>query len=233
MLFMILIAVVLIGALTAVIMNSDDNKSDIDDETLALRLSEVQRYASELERAINFMTQSGIGESSIRFAHPNASSAYGDLASDTDKTDQTFHSSGGGASYREPPDGVNDGSDWEFYGGSDLPSVGSDRADLIAVLPNVTQQFCEKVNEMNGQAATLSDSGTDPATASTAGDCVYMGTTYGKFNDTTQFYASPNTVSEADFAQDTNASAARPAPQACVTCAIDSKHHFYHVIMAR
>ncbi|MDB2682854.1 hypothetical protein N9Z27_01210 [Alphaproteobacteria bacterium] len=221
MLFIILIAVVLIGALTAAVTNSGDaENSSIDDETLAINVSEVQRYGAELERAITYIMQNGYSEVDIRFAHPNAPSAYGDLSADTDKGDQVFHSDGGGAQYRDVPDGLNDGSVWQFYGGTDLPSVGSDRADLIMVLPNVTLQFCNKINSMNGQMGTPTD------TAS----CLWTDST-DIFNGTTQFDSTPNTVDEATFTQDAASSAAKPASQACVVCG--ANRHFYQVIMAR
>lgn len=233
-LFIILIALALLGALSAAVMNSSDSETaNIDSETLSIRLSEVQRYVSELERGVNFIIQNGVSESDIRFAHMNAPSAYGDLSADTDKSDQVFHRDGGGAAYRDPPDRINDGTGWQFYGGSDLPSVGSDRADLIAVLPNVSRQFCEAVNVANGQSVVLNDTGTGTASGASAGDCLYMGATDGHFGDSTQFYTTPNIVDETTFAQDPNTSAARTALQACVLCARDSEYHFYHVLLAR
>ncbi len=223
MLFIILLAVALIGILSAVIMNSGDGgDSDIDNETLVISASEVQRYGAELERAINYIIQNGHSESDIRFAHPNAPSAYGDLSADTDKSDQVFHRDGGGADYRTPPEDINDGSDWQFYGTSALPGVGSSRADLIMVLPKVTQQFCDKINRMNGQTGTPTDTV----------DCLWTDTT-GIFNGSTQFSATPNSLDETTFEQDPNTTSARPAPEACVVCSTGNTRHYYHVIMAR
>ena len=222
-LFIILIAIALIGMLTAAILNSGGTESaNIDSETLTIRASEVQRYSSELERAVNYVLQNGFSESDIRFAHTNAPSAYGDLSGDADKTDQVFHRSGGGANYRTPSSDISSASQWEFYGTTHLPSVGSSRAEHIAVLPNVTQQFCDKINTLNSQASTPTDTGT----------CLWSDTT-NRFNDSVQFLSSPNTVDETTFDQDTNTSAARTALQGCVTCSTGSTLHFYHVILAR
>lgn len=233
MLFMILIAVVLIGLLTAAIMNSGQPESaHIDNETLIIRTSEVQRYASELERAVLFVIQNNISESDIRFAHPDAHSDYGDLSADVDPSDQVFHRFGGAANYRAPPDDINDGSAWEFYGGTHLPGVGSSRADLVAVLPNVKQQFCDKINELAGQTGTPADTGPAAAAGNDPGDCIHIGA-LGRFDDGQQFYTTINTVNEASFEQDPVASAAYTAPQACVICALDSSNHFYHVLLAR
>lgn len=232
-LFIILIAICLIGALTAVIMSGDDSESAaIDDETLVIRVSEAQRYASELERAIRFVVQNGASESDISFASTNAPSSYGSVVGD--KTKQVFAKEGGGAAWRIPPKNINDGAAWEFYGGTAVPGVGSDRADLVAVLPNVTKQFCDKINQVNSQPEiTPTDSGAGGASAVNAGDCVYMNSAAARFGPSATFYGSPNTMDAASFAQDSNTTSPRPALQACVSCARDGKYHFYHVLLAR
>lgn len=221
-LFIILIAVALIGILTAVIQNSNNSDSaNIDDETLAIKITEVQSYASELERAVLYIMESGKSESDIRFAHADAHSDYGDLSADPDPSDQVFHRDGGAANYRTPPAGLNDGSAWEFFGGTHLPAIGTGRADLIAVLPNATQAFCDRINEINGQSGTPTD------TSACLGNVVT-----DRFDDSDQFVSAPNTVDEATFEQDPAYSAVRPAPQACVRCA-DSNNYLYYVLLAR
>ena len=243
-LFMILIAVALIGVLTAAISQTGrPDGAHIDKETLILRASEVQRYASELERAVNYIMQDGKSENDIRFAHYNAHADYGDLGADADKTDQVFDREGGGANYRDAPNGINDGSAWEFYGGSHIPGMGrSDRAELVAVLPHVTQAFCDKINDVNNQSGTMTDDGGSSASAINAGSCVNLGA-IGRFDDVIQFYTTINTMDEANtsFEHDANTSAARPAPQGCVVCSVDTngangasdERHFYHVLMTR
>ena len=232
-LFMILIAVVLVGTLTAAInATSRPEGANIDPETLVIRASEVQRYASELERAITYILQNAISEEDIRFAHYDAHADYGDLGADADPSDQVFHVDGGGATYRAPPAGINDGSSWEFYGGTHAPGIGTGRADLMAVLPNVTQAFCDKINALNGQSGTPADTGGSAASGSDPGNCVNIGA-LGRFDDAQQFYTSVNSMDETSFEQDPNTSAARPAPQGCVACTSGSANHFYHVIYAR
>lgn len=233
-LFMVLIAIVLIGALTVAIQfSSRPEGANIDNETLVIRASEVQRYASELERAVLFIMQSGKSESDIRFAHPDAPSAYGDLSADPDPSDQVFDRNGGGAAYRDPPEDVQvTAAPWEFYGGTALPGVGSGRAELIAVLPNVTQQFCDRINQLNGQTGTPEDTGGAAASGASAGDCLNLGAN-GRFRDAQQFYDTPNTTDQTTFEQDSVTGAAKTALQACVVCALDSENHFYHVLMAR
>jgi len=243
-LFIILIAVALIGLLTAAISRTNrPDGASIDKEALILRASEVQRYASELERAVNFIMQNGKSEVDVRFAHYNADAEYGDLAADPDKSDQVFDREGGGANYRDPPQGINDGSAWEFYGGTHVPGIGrSDRAEMVAVLPHVTQGFCDKINDLNGQDGDMIDDGGTAASPTNAGSCVNLGAV-GRFDGATQFYTTINSMDESatSFDEDDNTSAPRPALQGCVTCSADTngangtsdERHFYHVLMAR
>ncbi len=231
-LFLILIAVMLIGTLSAVIMRGSSSESaNIDSEALIIRASEVQRYGSEIERAVLFIMQNEApSESDLRFAHPDAHADYGDISISPEI--QIFHRLGGGAAYRRPPSGINDNSAWEFYGGTAIPSMGSNRADLIMVLPNVTAQFCERINNLNEQALDPQDTGLSSAAGADPGDCLHIGA-LGRFDGAQQFYTTINSVDEATFTQDPHTNEAAPAPQGCVTCALDSNRHFYHVIMAR
>ncbi len=228
-LFIVLLAIVLIGLLTAAIQSGNNSEtSNIDSETLAIRVTEVQRYASEIERAIVFITRNEVSESDIRFAHANAHADYGDLAADGDPTDQVFHKLGGGAEYRSIPAGINNGDAWEFYGTTALPNVGSNAADLIAVLPNVTQEFCERINTVNNQSPDQpEDTGSTASTSSTAGSCLNAAAA-ARFDNAVQFYTTPNTTDASTFTT-------LPAKQACVQCPDmpGAPYHFYHVIMSR
>ena len=216
-LIIILLAVALIGALTAAMQGTAQQSAHIDKETLILRVSEVQRYASELERGVNYIMQNGHSENDLRFAYPNAHSDYGDLSADSDTSDQIFDRLGGAAHYGTPPKNINDGSTWEFYGHTALPQVGSNAADLIVVLPNVTQSFCERVNSIIGY-----DDTSQPTDSSI---CINGGASQ-RFDDTTQFDSSPNTVADATFS-------IKPSMQGCVQCTNDNSYHFFHVLMAR
>lgn len=224
--FIILIAIALIGVLTAVISNSGNNDNNgIDNESLVIRVSEVQRYASELERGINYIMQNRVSESDIRFAIPTDTTnttGYGDLAADTTPEDQMFHPNGGAANYRDPPNDIQSTvSAWEFYGGTRIPGVGTNRADLIAVLPNVTLQFCNRINEINDQTATPAENGAGNINEGASARFGSGGTPV-TFDD-----ATPNTLNDATFSR-------TPALQACVTVAgSPTQYHFYHVIMPR
>jgi hypothetical protein len=218
--FMVLLAIALIGLLTVAIQRTDSgDASNISGETLMIRASEVQRAASEIERAVMYIMERGnVSQRDLRFAIPtNSATEYGDITSQPRR--QIFHTDGGAANYPTPPTGVQNAvAPWEFYGGTRIPGVGTNRPDLIAVLPNVTLQFCELINRLNGQ--TGSQPAEDGAGCINQGATQRFGTAF--FND-----ATPNTLNDASFTR-------TPALQACVSCPADGgTYHFYHVLYAR
>ncbi len=234
-LIIILTAIVLIGLLTAAIQYTSKpsgSGSGIDKEKLVMDASRVRQYAMELEQAVSMIMQNGYSEVDIRFAHPDAHTDYGDLSADSDPGDQVFHRSGGAATYRKPPPGIQTtAGNWEFYGGTALPDVGTGRPELIAVLPNVTEAFCKKINEINGYNSTPqpSDTGAGNSTSNNAGGCIY-GQAEARFDDAVQFYdepsKTPNTVDAATFTM-------KPSLQGCAICERDGKYHFFHVLLKR
>ena len=116
---------------------------------------------------------------------------------------------------------MNDGSQWEFFGTSDIPQVGSAKAELLAVLPKVTVEFCESINRQLGfDAGTLP---TDNVNGSSP-DCVYSAVAADRFVGT--FSAAPNTLDDATFTR-------LPALQGCVRCASSSEYHYFYVLLAR
>lgn len=222
--FIVLGAIILLGFLTAAIqMSSRPEGSNIDGETLTVRASQVRQYAVELEQAVAYIMRGGASEEDIRFAHPDAAAGYGAITDEPEH--QVFDRRGGGATYREPPAGINDGSAWEFYGGTHLPDAGSDKAELIAVLPDVTKDFCDKINDMNGYDAQPEDKGSSATSSGTAGGCLQMGAA-GRFSAAQKFFGTANTTDESTFS-------VKPSLEACVLCAADGKYHFYHVLMVR
>lgn len=227
-LFIILIAIALIGALSMAIMGGDDNNSsDIDDETLLIRVSEVRRTITQIQNAVDIVMNHGYSQDDVRFSHASAAADYDSLSGDTDKTDQVFHRDGGAAAYPAVPADINDGSKYEFYGHTDAPNVGSDKADLILVLPNVTQQFCTAFNKANNLTTIPDDTG------STANSCVFANSTAARFSDSQQYYTTVNTMDDSTFPQNPATSSAYPANQACVKCQLDGNYHVYHVLIQR
>lgn len=225
MIFIILLAVVLVGMVTAALRNTGTESAGIDREQITIRTAQLRQHAAEIERGVSFALQNGISESDISFAHPDAPAAYGTYGDNPPA--EIFNPEGGGATWREPPSGLtyNSGGTpdrWEFYGTTAVPGAGTDRAELVAVLPNLLPEICAKINEINGL---------DSQQPEDDGDCVYAGTGDRFIPATppaTAFDTSPNTMNAATFTR-------QPPLQACVRCGTtdSSPLHFYHVLMTR
>lgn len=219
LLLYILLGIVLIGALTIALRNSGGGSQNIDREDLILKAGQVQRYGAELSSSVADLLSNGISESDIRFAHPDAPADYGNIT--TDPTQQIFGKTGGKANYRTAPLDINDGSPWEFFATTLVPQIGSDKAELIAVLPNVTEEFCKTMNNQlgftNGTQPTDDTTGTTP-------DCV-QGTSTDRFTGTFSDI-SPNLMDGTTFSR-------LPAIQACVYCDSDATYNYYYVLITR
>jgi hypothetical protein len=213
----IFLALVLVGILTVAIRGGGGGKTSIDQEEMKIQVSSVLRYGTELENAVAFVLQNGASETEIGFAHADAAAEYGTIA--TTPEFQVFSQNGGRAEYRLMPTKflASGTGAWEFYGTTNMPQVGSDRADLMAILPNVTGDFCAAINKELG----LVGQPDDDTTGSTP-DCVEGGASY-RFG-TAFFNAAPNGLDGTSFSK-------LPATQGCVTCG--AAYHYVHVLMSR
>ncbi len=212
MLFIIMIAIVLIGLLSVAIRGNGSD-SNIDREDYIIKASQVMQYGTELEQAVATILHNGVSESDLRFAHPDAPS-YGDITSSPER--QVFAPEGGGAERREPPKGVNDGTSWQFNAEYIYPQVGSSRGDLVAILPNVDKAFCDVVNERIG----YDTSSTYPA--DDGGLCPYSGAS----TPFTGTFAASTGFDNATFS-------IKPALRGCFSCGGGTSYHFFHVLLAR
>jgi len=149
MLIYILGAIALIGVLIILVRGSSLPGGGIDNEAMTIKVTEIQQYGNELERAVRYILQDGYSESDLRFAHPNHSSAYGDITDEP--TRQVFTREGGGATWRDNDVDIQViDTNWNFNGATIINEIGSTRNDLVAWLPNVTQDFCLSINDKIG-----------------------------------------------------------------------------------
>jgi hypothetical protein len=222
MLIYILGAIFLLGLLIVLVKGSFQEGSGIDSEKVLLKAQQVQSYAGELARGVAYVQRNGVSESDIRFAWPDADAAYGTYS---DSENMVFAPKGGSVEYKMPPAGVNDGTAWQFHATTHFTDLGTDaagleKAELVAVLPNVIEAFCNQINRNVKQNIDLA-SITDP----TNDGCVYAPT--AKFDG--NFASGSGDINKLD---DTKLSST-PAPEACVRCESDSKFHYYKVLIAR
>lgn len=216
--FYVLIGIVLIGLLTMAVRNTGGMKDNINSEDLSLKAAQIQRYGAALAQSVAILSDHHISESDLRFAHPDAANDYGVITDDP--TRQIFAKEGGKAAYNPPPAGVNDGSNWEFFATTAIPQIGSDKADLVAVLPHVTAEFCAVMNTQLGFAA-----GSQPLDAGSGSPTCIMGGASDRFDGTFND-SSPHELDDTSFSK-------LPAYQACVECTSDNSYHYFYVLMAR
>lgn len=215
---MIFIGIVLIGFLTVAIRGYSGGQGDISREDLKIQTSQLFAYGTELENAVSTVLQNNISEVDIRFSHPSAPAAYGTIA--TTPTAQIFSQNGGRTEYRTIPTKflASGTGAWEFYGTTAIPQVGSNRAELIAVLPNITAAFCAAINKELGLTGQPNDNA-----SATIPDCV-QGANIDRFGPSANFMDPPNGLDPTSFSK-------LPMTQGCVTCGTD--YHYFHVLMAR
>lgn len=168
----ILGAIVLLGLLIVMVRGSNAPGSNIDAEALAIKVSEVRQYGDELQRAVTFILQNGHSETDIRFAHPKAHADYSASGNiDNIPSRQVFNKMGGGATWREPPSGIQTSiTPWVFNARNMLRYIGTSgstdaNVDLLAILPYVTKDFCIAINKASN---VNPPSGTPPLEDATA-----------------------------------------------------------------
>ncbi len=216
-LFYILIAVVLIGALTVALRDTSGLDSGIDRDGLTVKATQVQRQAAGFAVAVQALIENGVSESDIRFAHPDANVAYGDIT--VNPTRQVFSPQGGQGTFFIPPTGIGVGganiANWEFQGDVNGLESGTDKGDLVAVLPNVSQEFCAVINTQIGYTP-----GSQPAVP--ASTCVASSNRFvGTFDDSSPILLDPATFTRT------------PAYQACVSCDGGAQFDYFYVLLAR
>lgn len=216
----ILGAIILIGLLTIMVKGSSTPGAGIDRETLEIRVAEVQAYGNELERGVAYILRNGYSESDIRFAHPNHSSAYGDITDIPAR--QVFAREGGGVTWRDnDPDIQVIDTDWLFNGQNKVYEVGSSTCgatnlctDLVAFLRNVTLDFCLLINDKNDI--------TNPSNLPPVDDAFITFTTpfIGDFTLSTALYSIDNNLNgkkEGCFQEN----------------GLPGTYHYYRVLLAR
>ncbi len=213
--FVILLGVTLFASLSVALLKMDRGSTNISKEAVEVAASKTLRYVAQLKQSVDFLYQDGVSEADIRFAHPSADAQYGDITTNTSY--QVFAETGGGLAYTKPLADISSADiDYEFFGFSAAPQVGTDEADLMVVVRNVKESVCNRLNEMVGydKGATI------PSDSST---CVYSSTTSDKFTGTFATGGDINDMGTTDYRL--------PAYQACVACGSD--YHFYSVLIER
>lgn len=163
-LWFILIALVLIGLLTALLSRSGTSVDQTGDvEQQRIKINQMMRYLKGLESTIQQMKLRGISENEISFyrdlnndgndnTSPDAGEFYNSNCTSNDCL--VFHVDGGGLTAQDPPVGINDGSDWIYTARLRVDNIGTTvggsaaSSELLVMLQNVTPQMCVQINRL-------------------------------------------------------------------------------------
>lgn len=178
-LWFILIAVVLLGALTILLTRSGSNVTQSGDvEQQRITASQLLRYAKGLESAIDQMKMRGVSENTISFENSTTAIDYTN-ASCTSTDCKLFDAGGGGQTYRPAPTSAST-DEWIFTGANNVGTtddpVGTTDDitgnDLIMLLPNVREDLCKQIN----RDLDVGTSGTIPVETTGIATTAFTGT---------------------------------------------------------
>lgn len=161
-LWYILIAVVLFGALSfAIAQSMRGGGSTMDEERTKLSASEIVDYGTVLANAASQLRLRGVKADAISLENP-AVAGYAN-ANCADDTCKIFALDGGGVTYKAPSADWLDSAQsaqagygqWFFSGLNEVEQVGTDGSsaankELIAFLPYVTRALCVALNQKVG-----------------------------------------------------------------------------------
>ncbi|MCE7886996.1 MAG: hypothetical protein DYH13_05770 [Alphaproteobacteria bacterium PRO2] len=158
-LWFILVAIVLLAALTVLLSRSGTNVDQSGDvEQQRIKASQILRWAKGVESAVEQMKLRGISESDISFENTVTAQDYSNASCDAHKDPnecKIFATGGGGQNYLTPPSGsAAPGSEWIFTGANNVGTaaypVGTTAAgtgnDLVMLLPDANAALCSQIN---------------------------------------------------------------------------------------
>lgn len=175
-LFLILIAIGLFGALAATVMNSDGGGKSSKSESVDLYADDIILTASSVEQGVTRLLSRGISEADLCFdydATTGGDTKYEGSSGCATAANKVFGLNGGGLSYFPPSERYLDSSfaASRFYGeylitdkvALDYVPVNNNISDLMIMLPYVKKDICtainNKVTKWAKNAAIPTDSG--------------------------------------------------------------------------
>lgn len=140
--WIILLSVFLLGALTAMISRSGtstNQKGDIEKQSI--KIAEVLRYASDVERAVAQLQSSGCSENELSFESAQ-NTGYQNTVAPSDNTCHLYHHRGAGLKWKTGD--LN--ADWAVTRFLNISGVGEDYPELTLILPGIDEQVCRAIN---------------------------------------------------------------------------------------
>lgn len=149
--FYILLAVVLVAALSFAIASSLRGNSGVSNERLKLIAGEVISTGTRLSEAVTRLRLRNIPPTSLSFENQFVS-GYTNPACNSD-TCKIFSSGGGLAWETAPPSSQVSAAEWAYTANLNVINMGTTAPDLIAVLPRISLEVCQNINSLLGITA--------------------------------------------------------------------------------
>ncbi len=181
-LFIILIAVALFAALSYAMSQRGDSGAALSAEKIRLAASDVIDMGNKLADSTARLRLRNVLQTQISFENSSVA-GYANPNCSVDNC-KIFAFDGGGRDWETPTNDINNGVDWGFTSGVAIRNIGTDSADLIAVLPGLSLGICNRINMMIG----LYDVSGVPS--------VFAAVTANKFSGT---YGVPTTLTDAQI----------------------------------
>lgn len=222
-LFYILIAVVLLAALTlAVALSGRGNVNNISDEKAKILATEMIEYAGVVSNATTQLRLRGVKDTDLCFDDPQWGGAPYNNPSCSDDMTKIFGTSGGITWVKAPAEAMDPAATpdylWHIYGDNEIEGVGTtcgaaSCADLILIADELLQNVCIKINDLLG---VTNPSGVPP-TDTDIGTTRFVGTyTYAR-----------------SIGDEAGGTALEGKTAGCFENTTEGKYVFYKVLQAR
>lgn len=218
-LYYILIAIVLLGALTLAVANGGRGSfTTLTADKQRLLATEMIDYAHVMAEGATQLKLRGIAPASLSFASDQLDAGYG--APGTTPEAELFNPAGGAINYQSPPAEamVTSGQDWVFTGSNAVQDVGStcsdsSCSDLVMIAGPLRPEICLKINELLG---VPNDAGEPPAEGAISAT-IFAGT-----------FTHAGTIGD-----DGGIETLRARSAACIRIAGTTDDYFYQVLIGR
>lgn len=164
--FYVLLALVMIAALSFAVMRSSGTAvTSLSDSRASILADELIHTADTLKNAVARLQLRGCTETQLSFENAVVS-GYTNASAPGDKSCHLYDPAGGGITFTTPTTDANDGSAWLFAGGPVVHQSGGyastlvdDNADLVMMLLNVNPAVCAAINDKLGIGGIPVDDG--------------------------------------------------------------------------
>lgn len=145
---MILMCIVLFAALSYALSQQRNEGTALSAEKLRLVSSDVIDMGNSLSEATARLRLRRIAEDRISFQNDRVA-GYTNPVCTSDEC-KIFAYDGGGKEWETPSPDINQGTDWGFTGDLAVQDIGTANADLVGILPHLSESVCNQINRMIG-----------------------------------------------------------------------------------